>query len=169
MRRLVVALFLFSSACASLRIWDEAAQLSASWEGKAAPELEFRTLDGATIRLSELRGRRVLLSFWATWCSACHFEIPELNDAVAGLAPANVAVFGLSAESADEVRGFMAEQPFAYPVGLIPSYGLPPPFGEIPALPATFVIGPNGEFERIHIGYIGERGLRRLLRGSDSN
>jgi thiol-disulfide isomerase/thioredoxin len=49
-------------------------------EGNLAPDFEFSSFEGERLRLSELRGRPVLLNFWATWCGPCRVELPEMQD-----------------------------------------------------------------------------------------
>ncbi|SDI57027.1 peroxiredoxin family protein [Natribacillus halophilus] len=48
-------------------------------EGEIAPDFELKTLDGETMRLSDYRGERVMLNFWATWCPPCRAEMPDMQ------------------------------------------------------------------------------------------
>src|SRR5690625_4184045 len=48
-------------------------------EGNQAPDFELETIDGETVRLSELRGEKILLNFWATWCPPCRAEMPDMQ------------------------------------------------------------------------------------------
>jgi cytochrome c biogenesis protein CcmG/thiol:disulfide interchange protein DsbE len=66
--------------------------------GKAAPELVGPTLTGATFRLADLRGKVVLLDFWATWCAPCVAELPVLARLQASRGPRGLAVVGVNIE-----------------------------------------------------------------------
>src|SRR5690606_33071951 len=48
--------------------------------GEIAPDFELETLDGAVVKLSELKGEKVILNFWATWCPPCKEEMPEMQE-----------------------------------------------------------------------------------------
>ncbi|MCA1817795.1 MAG: redoxin domain-containing protein [Acidobacteria bacterium] len=74
---------------------------------KPAPEIDLKTLDGQSYSLASLRGRVVLLNFWATWCVPCRQEIPDLSAMQRDLAARGLTVVGVSAEdTADGVRDF---------------------------------------------------------------
>lgn len=82
-----------------------------------APAFELSTLDGRTVSLEALRGKRVALHFWATWCGVCRREFGALNAVQQGLSP-DEAVYAIVADSDDpeQVRRFVAEHHITYPV-----------------------------------------------------
>lgn len=67
-----------------------------SWEGVAAPELTVTTLEGRKLSLAELRGKRVVLDFWATWCPPCVKEIPHFIDLYKETSRAELEIVGIS-------------------------------------------------------------------------
>ena len=83
----------------------------------AAPAFALSTLDGRSVSLDSLRGKRVALQFWATWCGVCRHELGTLNAVEKGLSP-DEALFAIVADSEDpeKVRRFVAEQHIDYPV-----------------------------------------------------
>ncbi|WP_162600514.1 MULTISPECIES: TlpA disulfide reductase family protein [unclassified Massilia] len=87
------------------------------WPAKqATPALRLAGLDGRDWDLSRLRGKVVVVNFWASWCAPCVEELPVLN-ALARQAPSMVAVVGVNyKEPLDTIERFSAAHPFAYPV-----------------------------------------------------
>ena len=85
--------------------------------GRLAPPLTMRSLDGREIRLSDLRGRPVVLNFWASWCLPCRQEAPVLADA-ARASEGKVQFLGLDIQDSDAAaRAYEAEVQTPYPVG----------------------------------------------------
>ncbi|HEX8163164.1 MAG TPA: cytochrome c biogenesis protein/redoxin [Pyrinomonadaceae bacterium] len=120
---------------------------------KSAPELELKTLDGQPFVLSSLRGRVVLLNFWATWCIPCRQEIPDLSALQRDLGARGLSVVGVSADdTADDVRDFQHALPQDYTVVLGTTAGKSS-YGVV-GLPKTFVIDRQG---RIRQTFTGER------------
>jgi len=68
---------------------------------KTAPDVQFTKLDGGTLKLTDLRGRVVLLNFWATWCVPCRTEMPEFNDLQRDLGGRGLAIVGASVSPLD--------------------------------------------------------------------
>jgi peroxiredoxin len=78
-----------------------------SLKGKPAPDFALRDLDGREVRLSDLRGRPVLLDFWATWCGYCREALPSVELMHRGLKAEGLLVFGVDAEESEIARDYL--------------------------------------------------------------
>src|SRR5436305_2938213 len=119
----------------------------------AAPDVQFTKLDGASFKLKDLKGRVVLLNFWATWCIPCRSEIPSLSAMQKDLDSRGLSVVGVSYDdTADLVQQFQKDIPQSYQVVL----GGREVGADLPAapLPTTYIIDRKG---RIREKIIGER------------
>jgi cytochrome c-type biogenesis protein len=119
----------------------------------AAPDVQFTKLDGSAMRLNDLKGRVVLLNFWATWCVPCRNEIPSLSAMNKELESRGLSVIGVSYDdTADLVQEFQKDIPQSYQVVL----GGREVGSTLPAspLPTTYIIDRQG---RIRDKLIGER------------
>ena len=121
------------------------------WEGVRAPDFTVTTLDGADLKLSDLRGKRVIVDMWATWCPPCVREIPHFIQLAEEIAPEDLAVVGISKEDEEIVRAFAAENGVNFALGS-PAV-LPAPYSEANSLPTTFFIDRNGVIQQVLRGY----------------
>ena len=121
-----------------------------------APVADFTVtdLDGRSISLSSLRGKVVLVNFWATWCPPCRAEIPDLIK-LQDRYRDKLVVLGISEDEIPpaEVKAFAAAQRINYPV-VMTKPELSKIFRGVSALPTTFVIGPDGKLEQRHVGML---------------
>ena len=87
-------------------------------EPAATPTLRVDTLDGPLFDLAEQRGKWVIVNYWATWCSPCLKEMPDLR--AFAQSRDDVALIGLAYEdiSAEEMRAFLIEHPAGYPIAI---------------------------------------------------
>lgn len=153
------------AACSQWELRGRTSAMEEAWLGKMSPEFAFTTLDGESVRLGDLRGRRVLLTFWATWCLPCRFEMPALDGLLRERGGDGALAFGISNESEAVIRGFALENDIRFPLASVPDRALPAPYNHIPAVPATFVIDHEGRIDAIHFGLVGEGTLARALDG----
>ncbi len=130
------------------------------WEGVRSPDLTLTTLSGEQFSLRALRGRRVVLNLWATWCGPCQQELPNLAE-FASTAPADqVLVIGISNESRSVLEDFARGRDLPFPIVSADGASLPSPYRDVDAIPTTFFIDRNGLIQFIHRGYLESAKLR---------
>jgi len=131
--------------------------------GPAAPDFTLQDLDGREIRLAALRGKTVVLDFWATWCPPCEFQIPILNEVYDAYRARGVEILGISVdtEGADVVRSYVEKHGARYPI-LIGSESLARSFGA-PGFPSLILVGPDGTIDQVHVGLIEAPELEKAI------
>jgi peroxiredoxin/uncharacterized GH25 family protein len=117
--------------------------------GKTAPDFEVKTVDGKTIKLSDFRGKYVLLDFWAVWCGPCVAETPNLKDAYAAFKDdPRFAIVGLSLDPKESSpRDYAKKNELGWIQGFLGDWSktdLPKQYG-VEGIPAIFLIGPDGQ------------------------
>jgi len=117
------------------------------------PSLNITTLDGAHYDLGKQRGRWVVVNFWATWCTPCLREMPELS--ALNTKRKQVEVIGLLAYdeiTRTQLEAFLHEHPVSYPIAVLDPFEPPPDFTVPRGLPTTYLIAPDGRVLRQFLG-----------------
>jgi len=130
------------------------------------PALSIKTLDGSTFDLSAQSGKWVIVNFWATWCSPCLKELPDISAFVAAHKD-KVAAIGLDFEDAekDEIEQFLKKHPLSYPVAQVDIDHPPKDFDTPKGLPNTYVIAPDGHVAKAFMGPITSKDLEAATGG----
>jgi cytochrome c biogenesis protein CcmG/thiol:disulfide interchange protein DsbE len=136
---------------------------------KDAPGFSLIDSKGASVKLSDYKGRVVLLDFWATWCTGCKVEIPwyvEFQKKYEGKGLASIGV-AMDEEGWEKVKPYLAEHQINYPVVIGDLDFLSKKFGLPPSLPMTLLIDRNGKIAETHPGLVEkdvfEREILQLL------
>ncbi len=130
--------------------------------GFAAPDFSLPLLDGGSVRLSSLRGRPVVLNFWATWCPPCQEEMPHLQAAAAAAGERAVFLGVDDAEPAADVRAFLQSHGVTYPIAL--DTGATADLYGAYSLPVTFFIDKDGVVRDVIDGAVSPAVLEDRLR-----
>jgi peroxiredoxin len=120
---------------------------NAALKGKPAPDFQLTDLDGNNVRLADLRGKAVLLNFWATWCPPCKIEMPWFVDLQKQYGPQGLQIVGVAMDEGnahDAVAKFAKEMGLNYTV-LLGNDKVADQYGGVDALPTTFYIGRDGK------------------------
>lgn len=120
--------------------------------GESAPDFELETLDGEVIRLSELKGEKVMLNFWASWCPPCREEMPEMQE-FHDKYKDEINVIAINYNEKDEkVAEFLEEYGYTFPSPLDRDGAIGKAYGVL-TLPTTYFIGTDGKIqEPRHVG-----------------
>jgi len=130
------------------------------------PKLVVDTFDGGKFDLAQQRGKWVIVNFWATWCSPCLKELPDISAFVAAHKDTVVAI-GLDFEEAekDDIAKFLKGHPIGYPIALIGIDNPPKDFDTPKGLPNTYVIDPQGKVAKAFLGPITAKDLAGAIGG----
>lgn len=139
--------------------------------GRAAPDFNLRTLDGETLRLSDLQGKPVVVNFWATWCSTCRAETPDLIAMYEEQNAGGLQMLGVNLREADgPVRGFVEEFGVPFPVVMDRDGQVASTWrigGPNNGVPSTYFIDSEGVVRLVVFGYLTqskmEEGLALIL------
>ncbi len=126
--------------------------------GQAAPDFTLKSADGSEVSLASLKGRVVLLDFWATWCGPCKMAMPGVQKLSEKYKGKQVSVFGVDtferggeAKAAEKAKKYMDDQKYTYGL-LYNGDALAKQYG-ISGIPTFILIGPDGKILHIGVGY----------------
>jgi len=120
-----------------------------------APAFAVKTVDGKTLKLSDLRNKPVIVDFWATWCGPCRASMPDLNEMQARYGAKGLTVIGLSVDETGPapVKRFATQLGVRFTIAMA-NDDILDAYGPIRSIPTTFFINRKGEIVRRVIGRI---------------
>jgi len=155
---LLLALFLYVS------VFTTSETSAAFTKGGPAPDFTSKTINGEEITLSKLKGKVVVLNFWATWCPPCRSEMPLFNRVYEKYRDRGFEIIAISTDSSErQVKKFIKEFGIKFPVvmdkqNLVSKYN-------VSGLPTSFLIDRDGKIIKVRLGeYVEiEKDLKKLF------
>jgi peroxiredoxin len=132
---------------------------------RQAPPLVGQTLDGRTLTLEQLRGRPVLVTFWATTCPSCIEEMPHLIELYRELNPKGLEIIGvaMSYDPPEQVRAVAQRRQIPYPIVLDSKEHIAREFDNVRLTPTTVLISPDGRIVQYQLGLLDMPKLRETI------
>ncbi len=131
--------------------------------GYLAPNFSLTKLDGGQIKLEELKGKPVLLNFWATWCVPCRTEMPEIEAALRSHRQENLVVLGINAQEAPQaIQKFLDEGSYHWPMLLDPEGSVKTLF-KVNSFPTSIFIDRQGYIRSLRVGVLDKAFLLSLI------
>ncbi len=158
MRRLALAILLLACACATA-----SPDTGTAVTPFPAPDFTLDTLNGGKLSLTTMRGRWVILNFWATWCVPCTSEMPALQT-IANERSGQLALFGINmGESADDIRTFLTRNHLNFPILMNPDNAIIAAYSLDVGIPQTVIVSPAGQVVWHQYGPIDLNSFRSTL------
>lgn len=129
-------------------------------------QMQFDTPDGSKLAMQSLKGKPLLINFWATWCPPCVEELPLLERFYSQNKAKSVQIVGLAADKPDAVRTFLKKLPLTFPIGITDLSGiaLSKSWGNlVGGLPFSVMLAANGRVMQRKMGKLSEDDLKIWL------
>lgn len=123
--------------------------------GNVAPNFLLQTVDGKEVYLTDYKGKKVLLNFWASWCGPCKIEMPDMEKFHKDMREKGIEVVAINAtaseQSPDHVKQFLQENKYTFPV-LLDIQGQANATYQIMSIPTSFILDEKGIIHFKHVG-----------------
>ena len=134
-----------------------------SWYGKTAPDFTLTDTSGKQHKLSDYRGKNVMIIFWATWCLPCLIEMPHLIALRNIIDKDKLAMLAISNENPALVEKFVENKKMNYTVFSSDTRAMPSPFNRIRSIPCSFFIDPRGKIKLATEGMLSLGEMKAIL------
>ena len=134
-------------------------------KNQQAPNFSLTTKDGKTIELAKLKGKAVLVNFWATWCGPCRAEIPDFIEVYKMYKSKGLEIVGISLDEKGwyVVKPFVESNKMNYPV-VLGTQEVVQAYGGIDGIPTTFFVNKNGKIVDQQVGMLTRKQLEEKLK-----
>jgi peroxiredoxin len=137
-------------------------------KGQRAPEFSLPSLKGDTVALSSLRGKVVLIDFWAQWCEPCKKELPQLDQLAKQYAAKGVVIVAVNIDKQrDNAERMVKQLGVSLPVLLDPAGSVAGSY-DLPKMPTSFVVDKKGIVRYVNEGFDGPKDVDRFKQELDA-
>jgi peroxiredoxin len=134
--------------------------------GNLAPDFELTTLDGKKLKLSDYKGKKVILNFWATWCPPCKAEVPDMVKFYSSYKDKDIVILGVNLTQSEKdqrsVRDFVNSYGITYPVPLDMESTVAEVY-RVTAIPTSYIIDTNGIISEKVVGPMDFEAMKSMV------
>jgi peroxiredoxin len=141
---------------------QEAANMGGLKVGAKAPDFELKTLSGDTVKLSDLKGKKVMLNFWATWCPPCKAEMPAMEE-FHKEAGDEVVILAVNIDPHLDVKAFVDENGITFPIPLDAEDKVNETY-QVLSIPTTYFIDTKGNIGNKYIGAMNHDAMKQYTK-----
>ena len=140
------------------------AEVKQEKERKLAPDFTLTDINGKAVKLSDFKGKVVLLNFWATWCGPCKVEIPWFIEFQQTYKDKDLVVMGVSFDEDGwkSVKPYVEEKKMNYRV-MIGDDAIAKAYGGVESLPTTLMIDKQGRVAQTHVGLVSKSNYKNEI------
>ncbi|TWT04881.1 peroxiredoxin [Planomicrobium sp. CPCC 101079] len=134
--------------------------------GEVAPDFELTTLSGETVKLSDYKGKKVILNFWASWCPPCKAEMPLMQNYYDGAQEENVEILAVNLTTEDrgmtKVQEFVSANNLTFPIPLDKEGDIGSIYQAV-TIPTSYMIDTEGRIQNKHLGPMDEKAMKDYI------